>query len=98
MELDMPSAINTLIGTVLGGLISALINYRFHVKSGAELRCQVNELRKLNKLNIQILADVGLVDPSTLTTDANGKLTGGIKKTFSAGITEIAYDTSSPEN
>jgi hypothetical protein len=87
--------VRDIINIGFGGLVSALISWYFYEKAGKELREQVVELKTLNKLTIHILVDAGLVDPSALATDSNGNLTGGIKKTFTAGFTHTIQAPSS---
>lgn len=80
MTWDIPTVINTFFGAILGVMCSIPISLYFYKKAGKELREEINELRKLNKLTIHILGDAGLVNLDDLSRDANGNLNGGIYK------------------
>ena len=88
--------INTIVGAIIGALISLLISYIFHKKAGNELREQVDELRKLNKLTIHILGEAGLVKLNDIGRDSAGKFNGGIKKTFDFAVIQAVDRSAEP--
>jgi hypothetical protein len=45
--LEMTGVIETLVGIVVGGLITWLVSYRYYKKAGDELRHEAESLRKL---------------------------------------------------
>lgn len=78
--------INTFLGAIIGVLFSIPISIYFYKKAGKELREQIDELRKLNKLTIHILGEAGFVTLNDLSRDSDGKLNGGIKKNFDFAV------------
>ncbi|MCW3490986.1 hypothetical protein [Dethiobacter alkaliphilus] len=54
-EQPLSSVLVTMTGTVLGGLISALVTWLFYRKSSENLRRESRELRKMNTQQKEIL-------------------------------------------
>lgn len=67
--------ISMLIGTALGGIISALISYCFSRTSSEELRQETAKLKRLHHILLNALEDKGLVE---FARDESGHVNGNV--------------------
>lgn len=67
--------ISMLIGTALGGIISALISYCFSRTSSEELRQETAKLKRLHQILLNALEDKGLVE---FARDESGHVNGNV--------------------
>jgi hypothetical protein len=72
--LEMTGVIETLVGIVVGGLITWLVSYWYYKKAGDELRHEAERLRKLHELALYAQTNPGV--KLQLIRDSAGNIIG----------------------